>query len=55
MPSHSPSTEAQPAEAPRIEPWSPDSDPWGAAWTMPPAVDETIADEHVADEADATG
>ena len=45
-----PFTEAQPAEAPRIEPWSPDSDPWGAAWTMPPAVEDAIADEPVVDE-----
>ena len=45
-----PFAEAQPAVAPRIEPWSPDSDPWGAAWTVPPAVDETTVDEHVAEE-----
>ena len=45
-----PFTEAQPAEAPRIEPWSPDSDPWGAAWTMPPAVDEATVEDAAADE-----
>ena len=49
MPSHA-LHRGEPAEAPRTEPWSPDSDPWGAAWTMPPAVDETIAHEHVAEE-----
>ena len=45
-----PFTEAEPAVAPRIEPWSPDSDPWGAAWTVSPAVEDAIADEPVVDE-----
>jgi hypothetical protein len=35
-----PIAEAEPTEAPRIEPWSPDPDPWGAAWTMPAAEPE---------------
>jgi hypothetical protein len=48
-----PFVEAQPAGAPRIEPWSSDSDPWGAAWTVPSAVDEPTADQPVADELDA--
>ena len=50
-----PFVDAEPAMAPRIEPWSPDSDPWGAAWTVPPVVEaapdeEPVADEDVAEE-----
>ena len=39
-----PYAEAEPTEAPRIEPWSPDPDPWGASWTMPTAAAEPVAE-----------
>jgi hypothetical protein len=42
---------AEPAAAPRIEPWSPDSDPWGAAWMVPPVVEAAVDEEPVADAA----
>ena len=46
---HQPLRDAEPASAPHIEPWSPDADPWGAAWTVPPAAEEATDDGHVAD------
>ena len=48
MPSLSHSSTSEPAMAPRIEPWSPDSDPWGAAWTVPPVVEAPVDGEPVA-------
>ena len=43
-----PFVDVEPAMAPRIEPWSPDSDPWGAAWTVPPVVEAAADGEPVA-------
>ena len=54
-PAPEPLAEAEPRDAPRIEPWSPDPDPWGASWTVSPPEPEPVTEPEPVVEAPPPG